>query len=250
MNLTYSVKVRKDGKRRGGRDGRTPIQAKKELYDKRSIQPGELKTPCWLWTGWRNKRGYGVMGFRNKPWRVNRLSWLLHKGKIPPGKEICHRCNAPSCFRPSHLFAGTHLQNMQQAFRQNRIPIKKGEKSGLAKLTDKDVIEIRRRYIPNSNCRSLLAKQFSVSDDTIYLIGTYQLWKHVKQPSLPKLSTPGIKTHFGSDHCHSKLTDDLVIKIRKTHKPGKIGYRTLASMFGIHRATAAAVVRRKTWRHI
>lgn len=257
MNLTYSSKIRKDGIKRIGRDARTPALALKELYSKRSIEPGELKTKCWNWTGFKNKRGYGAIGFRSKVWRVNRLSWFLHKGPIPKGKEICHRCNNPSCFRPSHLFAGTHLQNMQQAFRQKRIPIKNGENHWASKLSDKDVIEIRKRYVLGTNSRHVLAKEFGVSHGLIYLIASGVIWQHI--PITNEVSPNqraklireyGLKTLSGSDHCNAKLNDDTVRKIRLDHENGVGGYRILAKKFGIHRATIQSIVRRRTWKHI
>lgn len=249
MNLTYSSKIRKDGIKRIGRDARTPALALKELYSKRSIEPGELKSKCWNWTGFRNKRGYGSIGFRSKVWRVNRLSWFLHNGPIPSGKEICHHCNNPSCFRPSHLFPGTHLQNMQQAFRQKRVPIKRGEESGRSKLSERDVKEILRRYVPNSNSRHILAKEFGVSHGLIYLIVSGAIWKHVPIPQHSS-GTNGVITTYGEGHCNSKLTNDTVRKIRSAHSSGVGGYRVLAKKFGMSRATIRCIVLRKTWKHV
>jgi hypothetical protein len=56
---------------------------------------------CWLWTGKRNKEGYGRWGAKF----AHRLSYEIHKGPIPAGMHIDHLCFNPSCVRPDHLRA-------------------------------------------------------------------------------------------------------------------------------------------------
>jgi len=67
---------------------------------------------CWIWTANENGHGYGVMRFRNKRIYAHMLSFLIHKGEIPDGKEIDHICRTRNCVRPSHLRAVTHRENM------------------------------------------------------------------------------------------------------------------------------------------
>src|ERR1700677_2197549 len=68
---------------------------------------------CWLWTGSKDKKGYGRFRLGNKLWNAHRVSWLLHMGDIPK-KLVLHNCpfgDNPSCVNPNHLFVGSHGDN-------------------------------------------------------------------------------------------------------------------------------------------
>lgn len=179
MKFTYSIKVRKDGVRRIGRDALTADQMKIALTEKREIVAGPLKTPCWLWLGHKSDRGYGGIMFQSKSWRVSRLSWFLSFGEIPPRREVCHKCDNPSCFNPEHLFVGTHKENMSDAKNKKRLNPDLGESHWNHKLTDDNIREIRRRFVPRTDSRHVLAKEFGVSGNTIYFIAARRSWPHV-----------------------------------------------------------------------
>jgi hypothetical protein len=63
---------------------------------------------CWIWQGSPYRQtGYGRFG--NK--LAHRLSYEKHKGDIPDGMIVCHRCDTPLCINPDHLFLGTMRDN-------------------------------------------------------------------------------------------------------------------------------------------
>ncbi len=81
---------------------------------------------CWIWMGTTNPAGYGTLfigltadGSRHCV-RAHRLSYQLHKGEIPSGLFVCHRCDVRPCINPDHLFCGTTQDNTDDRVAKGR----------------------------------------------------------------------------------------------------------------------------------
>jgi hypothetical protein len=87
------------------------------------------------------------------------IAFELTRSPIPPDLLVLHWCDNKKCCRPNHLFLGTHADNMTDRNRKQRQA--RGSRHGAAKLTEKQVIEIRelRR---NALTQQAIAVRFGV----------------------------------------------------------------------------------------
>lgn len=60
---------------------------------------------CWVWTGYRDKHGYGQVSIEGKVRWAHRATYAIFKRSIPNEYEVDHRCKNPSCVNPAHLRA-------------------------------------------------------------------------------------------------------------------------------------------------
>lgn len=158
--------------------------------DKNGPIAPNLGTRCWIWTGCKDENGYGTIRYKGKNLRAHRVSMEIHSGQVPPDYYTCHHCDNPSCVNPDHLFPGTPADNAQDRDRKNRRVDISGEQSPRAKLSEKQVITIRERYVFENITRKQLAKEFGVSVGCISGIVSGEKWKHLpilkRAKKLPK----------------------------------------------------------------
>jgi len=147
--------------------------ARKRLLAKTAIREG-----CWLWTGCI-VGGYGLMRFLEKTWKAHRVAYKLFVGEIPEGMCVLHKCDVPSCVKPSHLFLGTHKDNAMDRERKGRG--NGGMKVGVVqKLKPSDVRMIRYRYATGMTSQYRLAKEYGIKRGAISHIVTRNNWKNVQ----------------------------------------------------------------------
>ena len=75
---------------------RTPERLQAWVWDRCIPEPNSA---CWIWLGPICARsGYGVINNSNAPTtRPHRLSFIAHKGPIPAGQDVHHRCKNKAC---------------------------------------------------------------------------------------------------------------------------------------------------------
>ena len=135
-------------------------------------------TKCWNWTG-KLTSCYGHINVNAKMEYVHRVMYKIFYGKIPEDKPfVLHDCDNPKCCNPLHLYAGTQKDNIQDMIKRNRCNDRfyRGEKNGNAKLTEKQVLEIRA----SQESQVTMAKRFNVSRGTINRIKHQKSWQHIK----------------------------------------------------------------------
>jgi len=133
---------------------------------------------CIEWTGGGNgAAGYGQLKIGPKMILAHRAVFELAHGAIPQGMMVLHSCDNRRCINVDHLSVGTHADNM--ADRGNRDRTAKGEESGLAKLNDHKIREIRRLYATGHITQASLAEVFEVTPSNVSLITSRLTWIHV-----------------------------------------------------------------------
>lgn len=146
---------------------------------------------CWLWTGGTNGYGYGsfqVGGRKGKRWIAPRFSYTLAHGAIPPGMNVCHRCDVPGCVNPAHLFLGTQADNLQDMAKKGRHWVQKnpgandGERNPRATLTDVQVLAIRAEWSAGGVRQAELMRRYGVSKGVIWRIVHGRQWRHLNNP--------------------------------------------------------------------
>lgn len=162
--------------------------------------------PCWLWKRGLMSGGYGCYAVRRRSAGAHRIAFILIRGHIPHGMQVLHACDIRSCVAPHHLFIGTQRDNVLDMCRKGRQAkgdssgarihkdrmargdrhgsvthperIVRGERHWKAKLTERNVSDIRSMYNTGYSAR-VLAIQFGVCISMIRYILNRKCWKHI-----------------------------------------------------------------------
>lgn len=108
----------------------------------------EPNSGCWLWLGASNASGYGHLKVGNAVKKAHVCSWLAHRGEIPEGLHVCHKCDVRLCVNPDHLWLGTHADNMADMVVKGRSRRSDGEHNNSCKLSKDEVAAIISSPLP------------------------------------------------------------------------------------------------------
>lgn len=146
---------------------------------------------CILWMAGKDHNGYGLIrAGGNRKLLAHRAAWIVHFGTIPDGLYVCHSCDVPACINPAHLFLGTHTDNMRDMSTKGRAAtgqrnasqfspqsVPRGEKNGLSKLTNRDVVLIREAA--GFMILREMSAMFGVSNAAIVSVVKRKTWTHI-----------------------------------------------------------------------
>lgn len=154
----------------------------------RTSHPGskikKLNTPRILKPQMTRKRLFIVLydASRNrlsrKTFRISRLVLDTFVGPCPTGFEASHLNGNSLDNRVDNLIWETHKKNNARKFFHGTAQI--GDRHGMAKLTSKQVLEIRRIYSDGNLSQRELANNFGVHRSTIKNITSCKNWTHLR----------------------------------------------------------------------
>ena len=124
--------------------------------------------------------GYPQVKENGKTWYAHRLAWTKANGPIPKGIQVLHRCDNPRCVNVDHLFLGTQKDNIHDMMAKGRMNTgdQTGVKNGRAKLTEKQVLEIRK-LDPSKIWISDIARKYGVGWTAIDDIIKRKSWRNI-----------------------------------------------------------------------
>lgn len=134
---------------------------------------------CRIWSGFKNKCGYGALRFRGKIEGAHIVAYrLAHPKDKINGLCVCHTCDNPACVNPKHLFLGTHLDNMADMQQKMR---------GYHKYTPETVSMVRDLKGTSSD----ISKSFGIRERTVRRMrqknnGGYMFYSHWPLPEPPQ----------------------------------------------------------------
>ena len=158
-------------------------KASKRFYVR--IDKAEAGAACWLWTGGKTKGNYGVFSLYGRTELAHRISYANYYGEFDKSLCVMHAvCDNPQCVRPSHLQTGTIGDNLKDRDTKGRSGTaghtwSRGEKSGTAKLTNAQALEIRTLYAAGGTTHAKLAACYGVSVPSITYLINYRTFKHI-----------------------------------------------------------------------
>ena len=223
---------------------------------------------CHEWTGSINPNGYGRIWIHGKEWLSHRLAWTIKNGEIPYGMVVRHKvCNNPKCCNTDHLLLGTNEDNVRDRVESGRSAegdtsgartcpdsIPRGQNHGMADLNDSQVIEIRESYASGESSVSL-SEKFNINRAHITQIVSGRSWACIPiSPDLKeriesaKEAADKSRITFGERHYKTKLTNEIVVEIRKAFAEAVETTKEIGARFGIQGCTVCDISSGKSWK--
>lgn len=178
---------------------------------------------CWLWFAGCFNSGYGAITIQGDTYRAHVISYLIHKGPLPPDKPlVCHTCNIRQCVNPNHLYADDSAGNLRYMVECGRSM--KGDRNG-------------------SRLHPERLKRGAESPATLHP-------ERMARGSRNGHNTHPERTPRGETSGQAKLTEDQVREIRKLYATGKYFYAALGKQFAVTKQNIRYIVKRMAWKHV
>lgn len=190
-----------------------------------------------------NATGYKMVrfGFDGKKYssQVGRLVLLAFVGRPERNELCCHNDSNPKNNKIENLRWGTQKDNMKD--RMSRGKYLKAEKHFMAKLSNKEVMEIYN----SDDLGIFLAKKYNTSPNTISRIRNGKLWKSI---------TGGVDRKIGKNYIgkrsNDKFTVQTIKEIRDLRNETGMFYKEIAKKYNTSDNVISKICTRKSWKHV
>jgi hypothetical protein len=177
---------------------------------------------------------------------AHRVVWIYANGKIQDGLQINHINGIKTDNRPCNLELVTQKENIHHAFRTGLSKVHFGETHANSKLSNKDVVEIRKAYSSGCYSQKDIAEKYMVKNTVVSRIVNGKGWKHLFVEGDQCIKFPVI----GERCWNSKLTEESVIDIRRMYSEGGVTLIEIGNRFGVSHQNIRSIVRGFTWKHV
>lgn len=135
---------------------------------------------CWEWQGTLNKNrsNYGIFGLNGKNYATHRIAYFLVYKVDPADLCVCHTCDNRLAQIRRIYFLARKATMRKTAIEKGRNDPPIGERNGQAKVNEKMVVNIRKRFAAGETQTSI-SKSLDIDNSTIGYIVRRATWKHI-----------------------------------------------------------------------
>lgn len=142
---------------------------------------GIVRSPRKILCPTKDRKGYlriDIGGVTHKVHRLVAKSFLPNPFNLP---SVNHKNGDKADNRVENLEWVSASENVKHAVKSGLYKKRNiaGSRNGLAKLTEEDVITIRKLFVPRKVTRKMLAEEFNVQPSTIKDVILRRRWTHL-----------------------------------------------------------------------
>lgn len=141
------------------------------------IAPRGRRKVAKIFTGRPDRHGYRRVNMHDKDRFIHQLVLEAFVGPRPKDHGVAHNNGVPSDNRLSNLRWSTHMDNQHDKKAHGTENI--GSRHGMSRLTENDVIEIRRLWQSGHLLQRDIATLYNVQPNLVSRIVNRVLWTHI-----------------------------------------------------------------------
>jgi len=149
---------------------------------------------CWPWMATGTKWGYGWFKVNGKGRGAHRAAFFIEYGRWPIPFAL-HHCDNSVCCRISHIYEGTHLDNVRDMCERGRIShgekhsiTVRGEHNGTTKITEQQAILILNLLEEKEITQRSISIELGISYYIVNSIANNASWKYLTNVGIRKHS--------------------------------------------------------------